>query len=85
MNNEGRLEQEIKPCRGGFVVFGSHSGIFWQKNVSCISAFQDALYGPGMRLHNAQGSRGSTSGRKNIGNFRCTVCGQGHGMCRPNP
>jgi hypothetical protein len=73
-----RLQQEIRPCRGGFVVFGSHSGVFWQKSVTCTSPFQDARYGPGMRLHNPQGG-------KNEGHYRCTVCGNGQGPCRPNP
>lgn len=73
-----KLAQEIRPCRGGLVVFGSHSGAFYSKHMACVSAFQDERYGPGMRLHNAQAG-------KNKGNFRCTVCGQGHGMCRPNP
>lgn len=73
-----KLAQEIKPCRGGLVVFGSHSGSFYQKHMNCVSPFQDALYGPGNRVHNPQGA-------KNKGHFRCTVCGNGHGMCRPNP
>ena len=81
-----KLEQRIQHCGGGMVQFGisgQSQSIYMTKFQLCVSPFQDALYGKGLRLHNAQGSSGSSSGSKAIGHFRCTVCGSGHGICRP--
>lgn len=82
----GKLEQKVMPCRGGIIRFGM-TGMgntqYAERFSSCESPFQDEKYGKGMRLHNAQGSHGSNSGKKAIGNYRCTVCGNGYGMVRP--
>jgi hypothetical protein len=43
---------------------------------SCVSGFQDTLYGPGQRLHNRMDVGDS---RKGTVTYRCTVCGLTHG------
>ena len=73
------MKQEIRHCNGGMIAFGlwgQEASVHTRKFMACNSPYQDALYGPGMRVHNAQGG-------KNLGEFRCTVCGRGQGVVRP--
>lgn len=73
-----KKEQLIRHCGGGNVQFGLTGqgvSVYSTKFQMCISPYQDARYGPGMRLHNPSG--------KTEGKPRCTVCGCGNGIVRP--
>lgn len=70
------MSVEIKPCSGGYVQFGmtgNANTVYLQRYAACISTYQDAKFGKGMRLHTV-GKDGKT---------RCTVCGFGNGIVRP--
>jgi hypothetical protein len=71
------MSVEVKNCNGGQVQFGVTGNVvtvYATKHVTCVSAFQDAKYGKGKRLHTVNGKDGRT---------RCTVCGFGNGVIRP--
>jgi hypothetical protein len=73
-----KYDQVIKRCGGGEVRFGltgQSVSVYATKFQLCLSAFQDARYGQGQRLHNPCVKDGAVW-------HRCTVCGQGHGVCR---
>jgi len=74
-----RRECIVRRCGGGQVQFGltgQSASVYATKHQMCISPDQDARFGPQMRLHNPCGA-------EDKGFFRCTVCGGGHGICRP--
>lgn len=43
------------------------------KPCTCVHAFQDKMYGHGMRVKNLMGNKENTSPK-----WRCTVCGKEH-------
>lgn len=74
-----RRECVVKKCGGGQVQFGltgQSASVYLTKHQLCVSSYQDGLYGAGQRVHNPCGT-------DDKGHFRCTVCGAGHGICRP--
>lgn len=69
----------IKRCNGGevrFGIIGQDTTVYLRKHMQCVSAYQDAKYGTGMRVHNVH--HGKEGDR-----LRCTVCGSGNGIVRP--
>jgi len=72
-----KQESIVKRCGGGQVQFGitgMATTVYMTKFQLCVSPFQDARYGQGMRLHTESG--------KYPGRYRCTVCGFGNGIVR---
>ena len=75
MIGESNDQTADKPAEKGGRVRGSTIIL----SCTCLSWFQDSLYGSQMRVHNV--ARGTMSARGTRGDLgRCTVCGRERGL-----